>query len=294
MGCHKMTYQATVSQEDQSINFVKEISGGKKLETRFVRRTPDYFIAYLSSQTGCKQACRFCHLTATGQTDDDNVSMDSILEQAEIILRYHADLEMQSPLVHFNFMARGEPLANPNLTSPDTYAQMSRRLHELAAAYGLASKIKVSSIIPDIALSHTGNLDHLFADERTELYYSLYSVSPTFRKRWVPRGSNLNTVGRALQGRHDQIVLHHAFIKNENDSRQDIAGILAWLETHDIKARFNIVRYNPFSQAQGAEADENVIFELDQLMRASPFINGGRIVPRVGFDVKASCGMFVS
>ena len=288
-----MSYIPTPSHEDQSVNFIKTISPSKMIETRFVRRTPDYFIAYLSSQTGCKQACRFCHLTATGQVQDDNVSLNDILEQADTILTYHLSLEQKSPLVHFNFMARGEPLANPHLTSPDNYQRMSILLHSLARSYGLESKIKISSIIPLDALAHTGNLDHILEDPRTELYYSLYSVSEAFRKRWIPRGAALHDVGEALKDRHEQIVLHHAFIKGENDSKEDIKGILTWLEDYNIKARFNVVRYNPYSDKQGSEANECVIEKLDKEMRASAQIIGGRIVPRVGYDVKASCGMFM-
>lgn len=51
---------------------------------------------------------------------------------------------------------------------------------------------------------------------------------------------------------------------------------------------------NPFSERQGREADYETVVMLDSLMRQSPNITGGRVVPRVGFDVKASCGMFES
>lgn len=277
-----------VSTEDQSVNFLSE-NGSKEqgmLEARFVRRTPDYFIAYLSSQFGCKQACRFCHLTATGQTAEEQTTLEQYLSQADEVLRYHAGLRERSPLVHFNFMARGEPLENALVR--DDFCNLQARLTEKASDYGLESKLKVSSIIPAGAKELMPLLEG-----NSELYYSLYTVNPKFRARWIPKGLSPDEVGKRLRGTRQGLVLHHAFIAGENDSPDDIQGIHEWLEKYDIHARFNTVRYNPFSERQGRETDCQTVLALDTLMRQSPNITGGRVVPRVGFDVKASCGMFV-
>lgn len=70
------------SQEDASVNFIWRGEYPGMLEARYVRRSPEYFVCYLSSQSGCKQACRFCHLTATKQTSLIDVPIADILNQA--------------------------------------------------------------------------------------------------------------------------------------------------------------------------------------------------------------------
>ena len=77
------------SKEDLSVNFVWPLEGTDAIEARFVRRTDDYFIVYLSSHTGCNQACRFCHLTATKQVSMQDVTLDDFLVQADAVLAYY-------------------------------------------------------------------------------------------------------------------------------------------------------------------------------------------------------------
>lgn len=54
------------SEIDRSVNFVEQKLEGF-IESRFVRKKPEYFICYLSSQLGCSKGCKFCHLTASKQ-----------------------------------------------------------------------------------------------------------------------------------------------------------------------------------------------------------------------------------
>lgn len=111
-----MVWKQMNSHEDASVNFIRNIEDGGFLETRFVQRVPEYFIIYLSSHSGCNKSCRFCHLTATKQTMMTPSTLNDYLEQGVQGLNYYkekTDVNNKSEkIVNFNFMARGEPLAN--------------------------------------------------------------------------------------------------------------------------------------------------------------------------------------
>lgn len=87
--------------------------------------------------------------------------------------------------------------------------------------------------------------------------------------------------------------IHFAFIENENDSIEDVTAMCKAINDRDLKVNFNIVRYNPHSDKHGKEPDETIINRNVDIMVDMLKPERYRIVPRVGFDVKASCGMFI-
>lgn len=284
------------SRHDKSINWFFE-SGA---EVRFVQRSPDYIVVYLSSHFGCDQACRMCHLTQTRQTNLTPQNPGALVKQASVAIDHyltaHRDSGLPSAdLVHFNFMARGEPMLSPVFQDPRLYSFMAARLDTVAAQANIDNiQINVSTIMP----KDMGRIP--FGPFMPRIYYSLYSTDPKFRKRWVPRAMPVEDAISKLQGwqelhgrRSPEVVLHWALIKGENDSVEEAERIGQLVKEYGLRARFSVVRYNPFSPDQGVEADEAQIQAyFDTLV---PYMTepGSKIVPRVGFDVKASCGMFL-
>jgi adenine C2-methylase RlmN of 23S rRNA A2503 and tRNA A37 len=283
------------SQLDQSVNFEHVFEDHRgRLEARYVRRTDEYFIVYLSSQTGCKQACRMCWLTATGQTDLRDVTVEEYFQQADEVLAYYAT-KHPAERVHFNFMARGEPLANRIfLANADL---ILRGLKERAAAYGLEAKFLISTIFPE----EFGNrgLVNVFQDPTVypELYYSVYSLNERFRRRWLPKAQYPRNAFSALKewqlhtGKVPKI--HYAFIEHENDTLHDVKCILDEIDGYQLDVNWNIVRYNP---PEGHLSREPVFGQIDYLYRyIKRRLPEGRVklIPRVGTDVQASCGTFL-
>lgn len=283
------------SLEDKSVNFVRE----NKQESRFVQRTDDYFIVYLSSHNGCNKACRFCHLTQTKQTDFIPTTLSEFQEQAKHPIAHYIKLlesgQDKAQKVNFNFMARGEPLANPVVThnSKELFTLLKNEVKNL----NLETKFNISTIGPQEIENIEFN--DIFKDYTEDLmiYYSLYSVKEDFRKKWIPKSLPVDVMLAKLKRWQDiggSVALHWAMIEGVNDTISDIEEIIAKLNDFGIEAKFNLVRYNPYSIDQGKESNEEVLQSRFNLLANYLKHPHSRIVPRVGFDVKASCGMFVA
>lgn len=287
------------SQEDKSINFISPTPDKGAIEARFVQRTDDTIIIYLSSATGCNKACRFCHLTQMKQTMMTDVTIDGYLKQAKEVMALLIKEKKLSGVrtVHFNFMARGDALANIHFINHRDI--LINDLVRLAESNGLIPKFKISTIFPSDGLFGKGKrdlklwvLNTLEMHPGVEFYYSLYSLDPAFRKRWIPKSIDPDLIGEVFYGTINKVRIHHALIEGENTSEEDIDAIKNWLFKYGITTCINIVRYNPFSSASGKEPDEKAILAYANKMKECDYINDVQIVSRVGRDVYASCGTF--
>jgi len=280
-----------VSELDESVNFIWDRGPGEAIEARYVRRDKDYFACYLSSQTACAKACRMCHLTQTGQNKPQDVLPSMILEQAKTVFEHYRDQPV-AKVVHFNFMARGEPLASKIIREENW--RIFSELCALALVHNLIPRVLISTIMPE---EIGQSLLNTFPAYYPDIYYSIYSTDAEFRRRWLP---NAKPVEEALEilvewQRHTKKIprLHWALIEDENDSIANADGICDAVEKVGLRADVSLVHYNPYSDRQGEEA-------VDQYDRTVAHIQGRwpqsrvKIVGRVGEDVAASCGMFVS
>lgn len=270
---------------DPSVNFVEQQLTGF-IETRYVRRRDDYFIAYLSSQTGCNRGCKMCHLTATNQTQFKNCDMTDFIKQFEQVLS-HYERETPAKLVHVNFMARGEPMANPTIT--ETSTELLYMLGSMAKERNLATKFNISTIMP---LTLRKNLVDCFPFITPTMYYSIYSMDPAFRKKWLPASLPVNTSLELLRDYQDVskkiIKFHGAFIQGENDHVDQVREMAHEIWHKGIRGEFNIVRYNPLTPEQGVESSN-----LEAIQEVISEYMPCKVIPRVGTTVYASCGQFM-
>lgn len=284
--------QVLKSTQDDSVNFVETSDAPGSLEARYVRRHPHYVVGYLSSQRGCKMACRFCHLTQQGETYDQGATLDEYRTQAVRILEQYRASEKPADSIHWNFMARGEPFENPHfLEGAEAVLDM---LASCADDYDLYSRWKISTIgtqeIANFAFTD------IFKKLTPDLYYSLYSTNRQFRKRWLPKAIPVPEMLCKLadwQQRTAKIVkLHWCYIDGENDSLLDTENIVSEVLSVGLRVDVNIVRYNPYSASQGKESPEDVIRRNAQYLLENLPGSRVKVIPRIGQDVYASCGMF--
>jgi adenine C2-methylase RlmN of 23S rRNA A2503 and tRNA A37 len=129
------------------------------------------------------------------------------------------------------------------------------------------------------------------------LYWSLYSLDPAFRRRWLPRAQDPHRAMKRLldwQNRAGgRVVLHWALIAGENDQDETFGRISDFVRNSGLEAKLNLVRYNPHSARTGTEAGEDRYAAALETIGAGLAVPGSKVVSRVGFDVKASCGMFM-
>jgi len=282
------------SQIDKSVNFVEESLAGF-LEARYVRRPgANYFIAYLSSQNNCSKGCVFCHLTYTGQTVSADTSHNDFMSQAIQIFKHYRKENNPASWVNFNFMARGEPLSNKILL--ESGDELLIKLGQVAKDEGLPAKFNISTIMP---LTLKQSLTDTFKFINPTIYYSLYSTNPEWRKKWMPAAMNhvdaLKMLKEYQKFSKKIVKIHYAFIENENDSEEEVNNVCDALDKENLICEFNLVRYNPASPAQGAESSEEVITRnIDILKNRFKFSSKVNVIQRVGSDIYASCGQFIS
>jgi adenine C2-methylase RlmN of 23S rRNA A2503 and tRNA A37 len=218
-------------------------------------------------------------------------------QQADAVLSHWDNLDpslrAEHQWVHFNFMARGEALECRTIL--DQADALLGSLREKASARGLEARFLISTIFPktrkDLDLTNT------FRSIHPELYYSLYSVNPEFRRKWLPQALDpVEAVQKlaawqSVTGKRPKV--HFAFIRGENDSTDNVQDICRLLEANNLHVDLNVVRYNPPDE-RSQEAEEEVIERNVRLFRELMPRSTIAVIPRVGFDVQASCGMFTS
>lgn len=226
---------------------------------------------------------------------DLDATVADFMSQSNKVLAHadvHANIK-EAKAVHYNFMARGEPLACRTVLK--LWPIIAESLTRKAMARKLRPRFLISTILPSSLVGR--RLSDIFPVHHPEIYWSLYSTWPVVRRKWLPNAMDVRLSAAMLaewqQDTNKIPKVHFAFIKGQNDCPEAMEDIAHLLNKFHLRVNVNIVRYNPPND-KSEESDEDVIQDrVDQLKSLLP-LSRVDVIPRVGFDVFASCGTFVT
>ncbi len=227
----------------------------------------------VSSQAGCKMACKFCMTGRQG--------FHGNLDAADILSQFFA-IEEAADLTNTVFMGMGEPL--------DNWDQVKRVIDVLTAPWGLAWSPK------RITLSTIGVLPKLkqyLEESRCHLAVSLHNPFPEEREELMPvqKAWSITEVVRLIK-QYDftgqrRVSFEYTIFSGWNDTPRHAEGLLKLLR--GLECRVNLIRFHaipdfPYTtaSAQAMEAFRERLEKggLTATIRASR-----------GEDIFAACGL---
>lgn len=239
----------------------------------------DRMTACVSSQVGCSLTCKFC---ATGYMDRKrNLDAAEIYDQV-VHIRNQAEQHYQTPLTNIVYMGMGEPLLNyvnviqsiEHITSPEGLNMSPRRITVSTA--GIAKMIK-----------------KLGDDEvKFNLALSLHAANDKKRDQIMPinESNTLEALKDALTYFYaktgTRVTYEYILFYNFNDTLEDAKELYEF--TKHTPCKVNIIEYNPISEANFVNTDENT------LNRFSTYLENKGVIVNVrrsrGKDIDAACG----
>jgi len=227
----------------------------------------------VSSQAGCKMACKFCMTGRQG--------FHGNLDAADILSQFFA-IEEAADLTNTVFMGMGEPL--------DNWDQVKRVIDVLTAPWGLAWSPK------RITLSTIGVLPKLkqyLEESKCHLAVSLHNPFPEEREELMPvqKAWSITEVVRLIK-QYDftgqrRVSFEYTIFSGWNDTPRHAEGLLKLLR--GLECRVNLIRFHaipdfPYTtaSAQAMEAFRERLEKggLTATIRASR-----------GEDIFAACGL---
>lgn len=245
--------------------------------------TEERITACISSQVGCSLNCKFC---ATGYLDRErNLTPDEIYDQVAII-KQQAEEHLERNLTNIVLMGMGEPLLNysnvwegiEKITSPEGLNISPRRI--TLSTVGIAKMIK--------RLADDG--------AKFKLALSLHAADDIKRSKIMPINdqNSLESLIEALTYYMDwtknYVTLEYILFDRFNDSIEDAKKLVAF--ARKIKAKVNIIEYNPIGKGDFKRASEQRLNHFNQyLIKEGIFVS---VRKSRGKDIDAACGQLAN
>ncbi len=261
--------------EDDTRKLLFELDGRAAVEAVLIPDPPRLTLC-ISSQAGCGMGCEFCATARLGLLR--NLSAAEIVGQ---VLSARALLRADERISNIVFMGMGEPLAN--------YAAVVEAIEMLTAEWGVAisaRRITVSTVglVPQ--------MQRLVRDTHVNLAVSLAATTDAQRARLMPINRRytleaLLAMCRALPiPQRRRITFEYVMLAGINDADDDAARLVRLL--HGIRAKVNLIPFNPFPGAAFAASSPEVIQHFQERLLAHGV--HATIRQSRGRDIQAACG----
>ncbi len=233
----------------------------------------------ISSQVGCRQACRFCLTGSGGFTRDlrDYEISDQVLEVSRILSQ-----ERARSITNIVLMGMGEPLAN--------FDEVIKALKIITSEAGLGFSprrvtVSTAGLVPEIEkLGESG--------VKVNLAVSLNATTDEVRNKIMPvnRRYPMEELVAAckrfpLEPRR-RITFEYVMLKGVNDSGEDAQRLAKLLR--GIKCKVNLIPFNPFPGSEFERPDDITVRRFQKILLDHHYTAPVR--ESRGRDISAACG----
>lgn len=255
--------------------FVSILADNERIESVIIRAEGRTTLC-VSSQVGCRMACRFC---ATGR-----MGFRRNLSAEEIVWQVHAArFGLRRRIDNVVFMGMGEPL--------DNLANVIRSIRVISDQRGF--DIACRHITVSTA-GHADGIRELVAEglPNLRLAVSLNSADDGQRSQLMPinRAYPLSRLKAALQDAaritRGVIFIEYILLAGVNDTRADAIRLARYLD--GLPVRINIIAYNPGRSPVYTPPDHAQVLRFARGLAADKLFV--RIRPSRGQGIMAACG----
>ena len=229
----------------------------------------------VSSQAGCAMGCEFGATARLGLIRN--------LRPAEIVGQVRTGMAAAAPrtLTNIVLMGMGEPLANFDAVRLAVDVLTAEWGHAISPRRITVSTVGLAPLIP-----------RFIAETRVNLAVSLHGTTDEQRERLVPvnRRYPLATLMAACRevplARRKRITFEYVMLSGENDADADARRLVQLL--HGLRAKVNLIPFNPFPGADHAPSSRARIVRFQELLLS----HGVHATVREsrGQDIQAACG----
>lgn len=233
----------------------------------------------ISSQVGCKLACRFCQTGKLGFFRHLNVG--EIMSQ--FILAQNIVKKEDRRITHVVFMGMGEPL--------DNFDNIVKVCNLLTKDFGLSAR-KVTVSTSGIA----DKISDLAKQTNIALAVSLHACRDDLRSELMPINKRfpLSVLKEALlqyqRSTDDVITFEYIMIKDKNCSIKEAKELVHFI--HGFRAKVNLIPFNDHPGLEYARPSD------DEIRQFQKYLSDRSIVAPVryskGAEVSAACGQLAA